>query len=434
MKVEERKVAELIPYANNARTHSDGQITKLCSSIREFGFTTPIIIDEENNVLAGHGRLEAVKRLGWEKVSCTILENLTKAQKKAYILADNKLALDADWDFDMLRLELENLKELDYDLNSTGFDDDFLNDLEVQERYDNPQNKNSLSLSERFIVPPLSVFDTKQGYWQNRKKEWLNLGIKSEEGRKDDLIFSKDISNYANVSQTSIFDPVLCEVCYKWFNIENGKILDPFAGGSVRGIVASILGYEYAGIDLRKEQIEANMANAKEMNLEKMPNWVCDDSLNIDEHIEDDSVDMIFSCPPYGDLEKYSDDERDLSNMDYEKFVEVYSKIIQKCLKKLKQDRFAVFVVGDIRDKKGFYRDFIGDTKKAFITNGAYLYNEIILLNALGTASIRADANGNFTKFRKVCKIQQNVLVFYKGEPKKIKDNFKEIEVADLDE
>lgn len=434
MKVEERKVTELIPYANNARTHSDEQITKLCSSIREFGFTTPIIIDEENNVLAGHGRLEAVKRLGWENVPCAILEGLTKAQKKAYILADNKLALDADWDFDMLRLELENLKELDYDLEFTGFDDDFLNDLEVQERYDNPQNKNSLSLSERFIAPPLSVFDTKQGYWQNRKKEWLDLGIKSEEGRKDDLIFAKDISNYANVSQTSIFDPVLCEVCYKWFNIENGKILDPFAGGSVRGIVASILGYEYTGVDLRKEQIEANMANAKEMNLEKMPNWICDDSLNVDEHIEDDSVDMIFSCPPYGDLEKYSDDERDLSNMDYEKFVETYSEIIQKYLKKLKQDRFAVFVVGDIRGKKGFYRNFIGDTKKAFITNGAYLYNEIILLNALGTASIRADANGNFTKFRKVCKIHQNVLVFYKGEPKKIKDNFKEIEVADLDE
>lgn len=123
MKIEEKSVKELIPYANNARTHSDEQITRLCSSIREYGFTTPIIIDEENNVLAGHGRLEAVKRLGWEKVPCAVLEGLTKAQKKAYIIADNKLALDADWDFNMLRLELENLKELDFDLGLTGFDE-----------------------------------------------------------------------------------------------------------------------------------------------------------------------------------------------------------------------------------------------------------------------------------------------------------------------
>ncbi len=132
METTERRLDELIPYLNNSRKHSDEQIAKICSSIREYGFTTPIIIDEENNILAGHGRLEAVKRLGWDKVPCVVLRGLTKAQKKAYVIADNKLALDADWDFATLKLELENLKELDFDLNLTGFDefelDGILND------------------------------------------------------------------------------------------------------------------------------------------------------------------------------------------------------------------------------------------------------------------------------------------------------------------
>lgn len=123
METREVNVGDLIPYLRNSRKHSDDQILKLCSSIREYGFTTPIIIDEENNVLAGHGRLEAVKKLGWEKVPCVVLKGLTKAQKKAYVIADNKLALDADWDFDTLKLELESLKELDFDLELTGFDE-----------------------------------------------------------------------------------------------------------------------------------------------------------------------------------------------------------------------------------------------------------------------------------------------------------------------
>lgn len=116
-------VAQLIPYQNNARTHSKEQINKLRSSIREFGFVNPVIIDREYNVIAGHGRIAAAREEGITEVPCVFVDHLTEAQKKAYILADNRMALDAGWDEDLLRVELEALEEMGYDLGLTGFDD-----------------------------------------------------------------------------------------------------------------------------------------------------------------------------------------------------------------------------------------------------------------------------------------------------------------------
>ena len=116
-------VAQLIPYQNNARTHSKEQINKLRSSIREFGFVNPVIIDREYNIIAGHGRIAAAREEGITEVPCVFVDHLTEAQKKAYILADNRMALDAGWDEDLLRVELEALEEMGYDLGLTGFDD-----------------------------------------------------------------------------------------------------------------------------------------------------------------------------------------------------------------------------------------------------------------------------------------------------------------------
>lgn len=116
-------VAQLIPYQNNARTHSKEQINKLRASIREFGFVNPVIIDREYNVIAGHGRIAAAREEGITEVPCVFVDHLTEAQKKAYILADNRMALDAGWDEDLLRVELEALEEMGYDLGLTGFDD-----------------------------------------------------------------------------------------------------------------------------------------------------------------------------------------------------------------------------------------------------------------------------------------------------------------------
>ena len=119
------KTADLIPYANNSRTHSDEQINQVASSIKEFGFTNPVLVDEQNGIVAGHGRVMAANKLGLEEVPCIVLEGLTKAQKKAYVIADNQLALNSGWDVDLLKLEVESLNEMDFDLDLLGFDEDF---------------------------------------------------------------------------------------------------------------------------------------------------------------------------------------------------------------------------------------------------------------------------------------------------------------------
>lgn len=124
-----KKVKDLIPYVNNSRTHSEEQVNQICASINEFGFTNPLLIDEKDSIIAGHGRLLASKKLGMEEVPCIVLKGLTEAQKKAYIIADNKMALNAGWDEELLKIELENLKELDFDLGLTGFNIDELDDI-----------------------------------------------------------------------------------------------------------------------------------------------------------------------------------------------------------------------------------------------------------------------------------------------------------------
>jgi ParB-like chromosome segregation protein Spo0J len=131
-----KKVSDLLPYVNNSRTHSEEQTTQIASSISEFGFTNPVLIDDTNNLIAGHGRLLAAKKLGLEEVPAIILSGLTKAQKKAYVIADNQLALNAEWDLDTLKLEIEGLKELNFDVDLLGFDDSFLDVIAFDEDFD----------------------------------------------------------------------------------------------------------------------------------------------------------------------------------------------------------------------------------------------------------------------------------------------------------
>jgi DNA modification methylase len=132
-KLEWRQIADLIPYARNARTHSDEQVAQIAASIKEFGWTNPILVDGENGIIAGHGRLAAARKLGNTEVPVIELTGLSEAQKRAYILADNKLALNAGWDTDMLIEELKELKEMDFDLELTGFSDKEISDFLVEE-------------------------------------------------------------------------------------------------------------------------------------------------------------------------------------------------------------------------------------------------------------------------------------------------------------
>lgn len=284
-------------------------------------------------------------------------------------------------------------------------------------------------LQERYIVPPVAVFDTKQGYWQKRKREWKEFGLHSEEGRADNLIGGGGLNRIAkkrgnNLTGTSIFDPVLCEVIYNWFCVKGGTVFDPFAGGSVRGIVAEILGLKYIGVDLSEKQVDANQIQADKLGV--CPVWHCDDSRNADSYIDDGTADLLFSCPPYHNLEKYSNHPLDLSNMNYTDFIEAYTDIINISCRKLKQNRFAVFVVGDIRDSKGAYRCFVDETKWIFRQNGLCLYNESILLETYGNKPYIAA--GIFNAKRKLPKVHQNVLIFYKGDIERIKDIYTQTE------
>jgi hypothetical protein len=123
------KINDLIPYARNSRTHSDEQVIQIAASIKEFGFTNPVLIDTDNGIIAGHGRVMAAKKLGLKEVPCIVADGWTDAQKKAYIIADNKLALNAGWDNALLALEFAELEELGFDLSLTGFGPAELNDI-----------------------------------------------------------------------------------------------------------------------------------------------------------------------------------------------------------------------------------------------------------------------------------------------------------------
>lgn len=156
-----RSVDELIPYANNARTHTDKQITQIASSIKKFGFNNYIVIDDDNMVLAGHGRLEAAKKLKLTEVPCILARDLSDAEKKAYIIADNKLAENAGWDEELLTIELEDLKDEGFNLDVIGFDDkELLNLLEPEEEEENESKYTDLVGTPQYEItgenPPLS--------------------------------------------------------------------------------------------------------------------------------------------------------------------------------------------------------------------------------------------------------------------------------------
>jgi ParB-like chromosome segregation protein Spo0J len=440
LKIEYKKIDDLIPYINNSRTHSADQVQQIASSIKEFGWTNPLLLDGENGIIAGHGRLQAARLLGEKEVPTIQLDGLSEMQKKAYIIADNKLALNAGWDNELLGIEITDLKEFGFDIDLLGFNADELKEFELgNDDLNNDNQEKSASLSDRFLIPPFSILNAREGWWQNRKRAWLSLGIKSEEGR--DAKSNAQASTFANSNQsesssilntgTSIFDPVLCEIAYRWFCPENGTILDPFAGGSVRGVVASKLNRQYIGHELRTEQVEANKIQGDDICSNELfvPVWIAGDSRNIDKTCKDVKADFIFSCPPYADLEVYSDDPNDLSTMDYADFKKVYFEIIKKSCAQLKENRFACFVVGDVRDKKGNYYNFVGDTIQAFLDAGLNYYNEGILVTPLGTVMMQTSRN--FPIGRKLGKTHQNILIFVKGDGKKASNDCGKIEIAE---
>lgn len=563
---EYRPLADLSPNSRNYNIHtSPGAVERMANKVRHVGFTAPFIIQADGTILGGHLRRLALLALraeaypepkgveaGW-RVPCRVVE-CNEAQALAILAGDNADPAEVEFDVAGLAGILAELQEQG-ELEASGYDPARLEALIAELAGEQEESAGSggagspdpeaarQTLAARFGVPPFSVLDARQGYWQERKRAWIALGIQSELGRGENTLgrqpeceayrgaegdytkcgavepigegltaaqkrrrqaqkvspggsprdaaslgtngrtqrgdgrghpipgggtgknsgylfrtaegyrplreIQQDEAHRAEdgwkatgltfasgsprrdevslklqetSSGTSIFDPVLCELAYRWFSPEGGAVLDPFAGGSVRGIVAAKLGRRYTGIDLRGEQIQANELQAEVICGENRPRWVVGDSTGLRELAAGGEYDFVFSCPPYADLEVYSDDPRDLSTLPYEEFLKGYREIIRQAVALLREDRFACFVVGDVRDPRGFYRCFVADTVRAFEDAGAKLYNDAVLVTAVGSLPIRVGKQ--FGSYRKLGKTHQNVLVFYKGNPRRIAEIF----------
>lgn len=476
--------------SGNPKKH-DAQIIE--RSVSRFGFVEPIVLDERTGrLVAGHGRLDDIEyrsesgsappdgiRLGdpafdpsgeWMVPVIRGWSSNSDDEAKAYLVVSNQATIAGGWDESALAALLGSLKTTDEVVfQASGFSDAGLDQLLAslaQSRGEDPPAPLPAgpSLADRFLVPPFSILDARQGYWQDRKRAWLSMGFRSEEGRAENLLnmseqvttgykvhggaYGSEISrdgdgNLAyetSVGLTSIFDPVLCEVAYRWWCPPEGRILDPFAGGSVRGIVAAKLGRHYTGIDLRAEQVEANAAQAAPLDLDGSIQWLVGNSIEVltpggEGHGLDSAepFDFVFTCPPYFDLEQYSDDPDDLSNAkDYEEFLRSYGEIIDQAVARLADDRFACVVVGDIRDSEGLYRGFVADTITVFEDAGMSFYNEAILVTPGGSLALRAARI--FNGGRKLGKSHQNVLVFVKGDWRKAAEACGEIDPVDVAE
>ncbi len=337
MDIQYKRLSDITPYERNPRKN-DSAVKYVANSIKEFGFKVPIIIDKDGVIVAGHTRYKAAIKLKMKEVPCIIADDLSEEQVKAFRLADNKVAEKAEWDFILMTEELEDILKID--MSDFGFD------LEVENSsYDIPNSEKG-SLRDIFLVPPFSVFDTKQGYWQERKRAWRDIILDDGSSRGDaELISSTMSKGFADVS---LLDPVLSEIIVKYFmpDEKHGvNCFDAFAGDSVFGYVASTLKKKFTGIELREEQAEFNNSRIREIDTESI--YICDDGRNVRRHIQDSSQDLFFSCPPYFDLEVYSNNENDASNKKtFEDFYTILDRAFSEAIQCLKNDRFAVIVVG----------------------------------------------------------------------------------------
>lgn len=674
---------QLMANPQNHRLHPKEQQKIMAGVLDEIGWIQEVIVNTTTgHLIDGHLRVEIAMREEEPAIPVTYVELTEDEERKALATLDPITS--------MAEQDQEMLNEIIGDIHSVGNQQvlEFLSKLyEAPPDPEGDKEAARQTLQERFLVPPFSVLDTKQGYWKERKNAWIGLGIRSEIGRGENLTYAASaqpphVYEFKNAVEreigrtmgwhefaekhpeqitltgTSIFDPVLTEVTYSWFCPPGGHILDPFAGGSVRGVVAAWSGYDYTGIELRPEQVQANKNNWAEIEplkdrgknkeaipaptveqheglqvvrddkvqggtkrralqnhlqsqpetefvyatpafgfaqvalahaaedigkratiftaerkhlhhrtkaaqeagakivpvphgylsnvtskakeyaeangahyiefgvdneafIEAMadvarnldidppsevwavagsgvltralqrawpdaehhavqigatpdigvahlhqapekfenkakrkppfpscpeydakawqfiesqaspgalfwnvageaeigetrpgqPRWIADDSTNLDAHLEtEEQADLVFSCPPYADLEVYSEEPGDISNMDYSEFLPAYRKIIERACARLKPNRFAVWVIGEVRGKDGKYRGLVPDTIQAFEDAGMAYYDEIILLTNVGSNAIRAGRM--FEGSRKVAKAHQNALVF----------------------
>ena len=468
MEVTQKPISELKPYQFNPLDHPAGQVEALAKSIQRFGWTSPLVIAGDGEVIIGHGRLEAAKSLGLTEVPCVVQDGLTETERRTLRLADNQIQRMAVYN-DNLGPELQALAEAEMDLAEAGFDaDEIIRHMEgssvgaTEKRAGSP-------LLQSFLEPPLSVLIGDSGRWQARKKAWLSyLPIQpAEVGRDRNLVYDtpsrRDTDFYSKkdaVSErlgreistgefeekfyrtgskraslgTSMFDPVLAELMIVWFSPPGGRIHDPFGGGVERGLVAASKGRAYLGMDLGKEQVEANQESGRRLELPEggtRPRWVHGDSARgFGRACGGKKADLLLTCPPYWNLERYSKDPADLSNMTLEDFDAAHERIIGKALATLREDRFAVWVIGDARREDGSWARLPDRTINAFERQGARLHAHVIFAGPI--AARRVIARRAFSSRRTVVSRHEHVLVFVKGDPAQAVSELGPVEVGDL--
>jgi hypothetical protein len=428
-------------FQGNLKKRSKKDIELIITSIEKYGFSFPFFIwngTGHNYCLDGHGRIQALSELRRKGEDLPMfpvvyVEAKDEAEAKNKLLRLNsqygQMTIESVLEFtDGIDMQFEEL------VLSDGSSIDFIKDSDAE--IDDTEHE---KLSDVFLVPPFSVLDTRQGYWQERKEVWKKQIGDNGESREGALAFNKksmvEIKSIGNKydkekvkpnslsNGVSLLDPVLAEVAIKWFGLPCCNTFDCFAGDSVFGYVSTKCGNSFIGIELRQAQVDINNKRVTGMN----GKYICDDGRNVLNHIDKESQDLLFSCPPYYDLEVYSDLENDASNQEtYEDFFGILEMAFTNAVQCLRQNRFAFIVVGDIRDKNGNYRCFPDDIKRIFKKAGMELYNELILIEMLGTLPQRAS---KYMISRKVGKCHQNVLVFYKGRTEEIKNIFPKLEI-----
>jgi hypothetical protein len=433
--IENTKVTSLIADDKNFNKGSENGAEMIRKSFQKFGAGRSILLDKNNRIIAGNKSVEfsgiedvlIVESDGTQLIAVKRTDiDLDSPQGREMALADNASA-KANIVFDAELIEAELGEAVCEEWGIDKKEDIITNDdKEIQAIQ---------KLEDKFIVPPFSILNTREGYWQERKKYWNTLI--GDNGESRDNIESKvnaNVTNWDNKpykggvireNSISILDSVLAEIINKWFGLEKCNTFDCFAGDSVFGYVSSYLGNNFTGIELRQEQTDLNNLRVKGFKA----NYICDDGRNVLNHIKENSQDLLFSCPPYFDLEVYSDLSNDASNQkEYQDFISILDVAFTNSIKCLKENRFAVITVGDVRDKKGFYYRFVDDIKDIFKRNGVLLYNELILIQAVGNGALRAN---RYMGSRKVVKMHEQVLVFYKGNPKEIKNIYPKIEIQE---
>ena len=476
----DQRYQEDVPVAairEHPRNYNEGDVEAIDESLAEHGMVGAVLVQESTGyIVAGNHTYRAAVARGAETIPAFWLDVGDDEAERLMVVLNQAARLSTFNPAKLLAL-LQPMHESSRGLAGTAFNLQRMDELALLlGAPPTPAGGDSAGsgaeatrkLADRFLVPPFSVLDARQGYWQERKRSWLALGIASAEGRPANLLkFSGTVldaqrparpnrskpSDSGNDPQfywkktlaerqagrvltteefladwyegpdaytegTSVFDPVLCEIAYRWFCPPDGSVLDPFAGGSVRGIVAAKVGLRYCGVDLSAAQIAANEEQAERLGVK--PHWHQGNATGIKPSWpwKGERFDLLFSCPPYYDLERYSDDPADLSNLaTYPEFLAEYRTAIKRASARLANDRFACFVVGEIRDSRGICRGFVRDTIAAFEEAGLRLYNEAVLVTAVGSLALRAARI--FAPGRKLARAHQSVLVFVKGDPAK---------------